>query len=104
MPLSEIQKRIYGRSDRELEAIVDAVENMRRKDGAPEDSAVLHWREVTLVPGLKLMVEDNFSLPCDPQELEKKIRAALAALLSGSRKGERRHNHGGKDVEQDPHS
>jgi len=106
MPLAEIQKRIYGRSSKELEAIVDAVEKMlyRSESEAPEDVSVLRWQEVTLVPGLKLMVEEQFSLDIDAGELEKKFRAALAALLSGSRKGERRYDHGGKHIEQDPHS
>jgi DNA-binding transcriptional MerR regulator len=100
LPLAEIQKRIYSRSEKELGAIVDAVQKMLQKNAeeAPGDSAVLRLKEVTIVPGLKLVMEENVSLHCDAQELEKRIRAALAVLTKGSQKNEGGYNHGGKDA------
>jgi DNA-binding transcriptional MerR regulator len=78
LPLAEIQARLYGRSDRELEAIVEAATRERREASPPVRA--VRWREVTIEPGLKLMAEDGWSPGADPAALLEKIRAAIGAL------------------------
>ena len=54
MGLADIQKQVYGCSNLELETLLQSVER-------PRDVRPVVWREVTLEPGLKLMVEQSWS-------------------------------------------
>jgi len=47
---------------------------------APAAVRALRWREVTVEPGLKVMVEDGWAPRLSPATLEERIRAALSAL------------------------
>lgn len=78
--LADIQKRVYGCSNLELETLLQSVER-------PPDVRPLLWRELTLEPGLKLMVEQSWSPGRSPADLENRVKAALAALTveGGSR-------------------
>ena len=77
LPLSDIQARLYGRSNSELETLLKAVS----QDGPrPGGVRAVRWREVTVEPGLKVMVEDGWAPRLSPGALEERIRAALAAL------------------------
>lgn len=82
LPLARIQERLYGRTDAELEALLAAASEARRR--RPVQLREVRWREITLEPGLKLVAEEGWS-PRDPAVLEEKIRAALAAWNGGSR-------------------
>jgi len=84
MPLAEVQSRLYGRSDSELEALIASAAESHRQQ-LPEIHA-LTWREVTIEPGLKIVVEEGWSLRMSSAALEEKIRAALAALNNGGLK------------------
>jgi DNA-binding transcriptional MerR regulator len=77
LPLADVQARLYGCSNSELENLLKAVSQDR-----PQPTAVtpLRWREVTVEPGLKVMVEDGWVSRLSPAALEERIRAALAAL------------------------
>jgi len=77
LPLAEIQARLYGRSNSELETLLQAVAEDRPRPAAVR---ALRWREVTVEPGLKVMVEDGWAPRLSPAALEERIRAALAAL------------------------
>ena len=77
LPLAEIQARLYGRSNPELETLLSAVAAERPR---PAGVRALRWREVTVEPGLKVMVEDGWASRLSPAALEERIRAALAAL------------------------
>lgn len=77
--LAEIQARVYGRSNAELETLLRAEEEVRARTPAPPPAAVV-WREVALEPGLKLMIEDGWAPGTSPEVLDHKVRAALAAL------------------------
>jgi DNA-binding transcriptional MerR regulator len=82
LPLAEIQRRLYGRSDAELKALVESLaakakEQARTAGLQPLPS--LRLREIALLPGVRLVVEDGWR-PRDRAELEVRIRAALAAL------------------------
>lgn len=78
-PLAEIQNRIYGRSESELESLLVALAGGNKSDGGDTPRAVV-WREVTIAPGIKIMVEEGW-LPTQPlKEITRKIEAALEAL------------------------
>jgi len=77
LPLADVQARLYGCSNSELENLLKAVSQDR-----PQPPAVqaLRWREVTVEPGFKILVEDGWVSRLSPAALEERIRAAVAAL------------------------
>lgn len=79
LPLSEVQARLYGRSNSELENLLSS---LPKAPGRPADLRPLRWREVTVEPGLRLMMEDGWASRTSPAALEERIRAAVAALLT----------------------
>lgn len=79
LPLSGIQERLYGLSDPELESLLQTPPGSSPKPTLKTRS----WREVTLAPGLKIVAEDGFSRRLDAAQLERRVRAAIAALGGG---------------------
>jgi DNA-binding transcriptional MerR regulator len=81
LPLADVQARLAGRTDAELRAIVEAAaaELDVRAEAAAETPPVV-WREVTVVPGLRILAEENLTTTLDPDELLGRIRAAVLAL------------------------
>jgi DNA-binding transcriptional MerR regulator len=79
LPLAEIQQRLYARSDAELEKLVSALSKEAAARKTEPELPALRLREVVLEPGLRLLAEDGWS-PRDAESLERKIRAAVAAL------------------------
>jgi DNA-binding transcriptional MerR regulator len=79
LPLSDIQSRIYGRSESELESLLAGLAGGNKTDRGDTPRAVV-WREVTIAPGLKIMVEEGWMLTQPIKELTRKIEAALEAL------------------------
>jgi len=77
LPLADVQARLYGCSNSELENLLKAVSQDR-----PQPPAIqpLRWREVTVEPGFKILVEDGWASRLSPAALEERIRAAVAAL------------------------
>jgi DNA-binding transcriptional MerR regulator len=79
LPLADIQSRIYGRSEAELESLLTGLAGGTRSERRDSLRAVV-WREITIAPGLKIMVEEGW-MPNEPlKELTRKIEAALDAL------------------------
>lgn len=77
LPLSEIQARLYGRSDAELEGILASVPRPGKEEiGLPVKTA----REVVLAPGLKVVADEGWVAGEDPERLVETFRAAIAAL------------------------
>jgi len=76
LPLAEIQERLYGRSDAELEALIEAMGREAAEAPAPALVAT-RVREVVVEPGLRLLVEEGYR---PGVEVETKLLAALAAL------------------------
>src|SRR5262249_48691338 len=75
LPLAEIQARLYSRTDLELEALIaSASETQRRR---PMPVRALTWREVTIEPGLKILVEEGWTPRLSESALEDRIRAVL---------------------------
>jgi DNA-binding transcriptional MerR regulator len=90
--LSDIQSRLYGRSERELSLLADQLiaKALEIEPPPPALSLVL---EVALAPGLKLQVSDDSAFlsedfsETDLEALETQFRAALAAIAM-TRKGQ----------------
>jgi DNA-binding transcriptional MerR regulator len=76
LPLAEIQERLYGRGDAELEALIEALGRDAAATPAPAIVAT-SVRELIVEPGLRLLVEEGYR---PDSSVETKIRAALAAL------------------------
>jgi DNA-binding transcriptional MerR regulator len=79
LPLADVQARLYGCSNSELENLLKAVTQDRPKPPAVQP---LRWREVTVEPGFKILVEDGWASRLSPAALEERIRAALSALTT----------------------
>jgi DNA-binding transcriptional MerR regulator len=82
LPLAEVQERLYGKSEAELEATLAALAPAEAGERRTKVRAVT-WREVTIEPGLKLLAEDGWAPRLEGAALERRIRAALAALTGG---------------------
>jgi DNA-binding transcriptional MerR regulator len=83
LPLSEIQSRIYGRTDQELEVMLAAFADAA--DSAPAQSKEkgiqpVIWREVVVEPGLKLMVEATWMPEGDLESAIDRLRLILNSL------------------------
>jgi DNA-binding transcriptional MerR regulator len=80
MPLGEVQSHLYGKSNSELETLLNTV-TVDRPAEAPAARPV-RWQEVEVEPGLKLMIREGWSSGLSPAALEERIRAALAAMAA----------------------
>ena len=78
MSLADIQTRLYGRSEAELLALIEAVATAHQPS-TPDIKPVV-WHEITIEPGLKLLVEDSYTPTLEPALLQARIMAAMAAL------------------------
>jgi DNA-binding transcriptional MerR regulator len=86
LPLGEIQARLYGKSDKELEAILDSISNkLKSEQRTRAEFHPMIWREVMIEPGLKIMIEDQWRLS-DEESLNKRIQSALSALVKEEKK------------------
>ncbi len=85
LPLAEIQARLYGRSDPELEAIIESIDI-----GKSERVNVVGWQEVVIEPGLKLMAEEGWALSDSLEDLKEKIGTALTVLGKSCHKNGKR--------------
>lgn len=92
LPLAEIQSRLYGLSDSELEAVIDAVAGSVKDAGARygehEVAKPAIWREIIIAPGLKLMAEENWQPTLDDAGLVDRLRAALFTLRMANKKAD----------------
>ena len=85
--LADIQRRLYGRSDAELRALL-AIPTA----AAPARRAVLAeptlWREVPIAPGLKIVAQADWAADGNDDDLMQRVRAAFDVLSA------RRHQKG----------
>lgn len=93
-PLGEIQGRLYGRTEAELQAVLDAIPAPSQPPASPSGATIpiLRWREVTIEPGLKLVVEEGWAPTLDDASRQDRIRTTLSALEAEPRNAERRKN------------
>ncbi|HEY9680230.1 MAG TPA: MerR family transcriptional regulator [Oculatellaceae cyanobacterium] len=87
LPLSEIQERLYGLSDAELESVISsfAAQEEGTTYGSLNETETLRavrWLEIVIEPGLKILADDSWLGETDSNVLENKIRAALNAFKS----------------------
>jgi hypothetical protein len=92
LPLAEIQERLFGKSDAELETILGSVHPPPVTSGecaeGPAEKCSLPMRlarEVVIAPGLKLVADEGWVTGNDPERLVVTFRAALAALRERGR-------------------
>ncbi len=94
--LSEVQQRLYGRSEQDLMVLAEALAAESAATGAQIELPAAAFRtvhEVSLAPGLKLTAEPGWLAACGAapgtsaaataavlRAVEEKVRAALAAL------------------------
>ncbi|MBI2263839.1 MAG: MerR family transcriptional regulator [Armatimonadetes bacterium] len=88
LPLAQIQERLYGRSDAELESLLTSLVVPQGERSEPV--RIMDWREIAIEPGLKLVAEAGWSQGLPEPVLEKRIRAALAALQKTPLEGKER--------------
>ena len=92
LPLAEIQSRLYGLSDAELESVVDSVSSSVKdagsRRGEHDVARPAVWREIVIGPGLKLMAEENWQPTLDDAGLLDRIRAALFTLRMAGKKAD----------------
>jgi len=76
LPLADIQGRLYGKSDAELESMMAGIP---RRGAALR---VVRWREIAIEPGLKLVAEEGWTPATAPDVLEEHLQAALRGLIN----------------------
>ncbi len=84
LPLAEIQSRLYGRSDSELEATLTGLADFWNQRKPPETVKAVIWREVIIEPGVKLMVQENWTPALDRDTTQQRITAVLDMLMGGN--------------------
>ncbi len=82
LPLSEIQARMYGLSDAELESLLTSLSRGRQKKKEQQVVRPVIWREVVIEPGLKIAIQEGWSPQVDEATTQEKINAILDALKS----------------------
>jgi DNA-binding transcriptional MerR regulator len=89
LPLQEIQNKLFGLSDAELEGLTAAISGQRKAVMRDElQTRPVLWREIVVAPGLKLMVEDGWSPESDADSLLNMMRAALHLIIKDQRRPE----------------
>lgn len=80
LPLAEIQARLYGLSDEELETLLVSLSH-QVDEGKPQGPVKpIVWCEVMLAPGVKVMIEEGRQGQVDLEALSRKIMAELEAI------------------------
>ncbi len=86
LPLSEIQTRLYGRSDSELEALLASLAEFWKKSEEQskkgvEQVHITSWREIVVEPGVKIMIQDDWKPQQDIESTLRKITLILETIL-----------------------
>ncbi|MCI0416876.1 MerR family transcriptional regulator [bacterium] len=79
IPLSEIQARLYGKTERELESLLASFAKQKKR--VSEIKRPLVWREIIIEPGLKVLTEESWSPVLTQSQIEERIHDALKILL-----------------------
>lgn len=87
LPLSDIQSRLYGLTNSDLESLLVSLSEGRkapRKREREREREPVHrfaiWHEIVIEPGLKLMVADGWRSSLSNAEINEKLRSVLNAL------------------------
>jgi DNA-binding transcriptional MerR regulator len=76
--LAEVQRRLYGRSDAELRALLSVAASTAGRNAGLAEPMV--WREVSIAPGLKIVAQADWSADGTEDDLIQRVRAALDML------------------------
>lgn len=87
LTLGEIQERLYGRTDEELEQLAASL--AQQQSDAVELRPVV-WREIVIEPGLKIVADEHWFPGNDIEAILNRIRAALTVLQASDQRGKRR--------------
>ena len=81
LPLARVQEKLYGLSESELKAILEAIAfNNKNQKHEPTLPVARVYREIILEPGLKITVADDYKSSLSSEELKEKIEIALKVL------------------------
>ncbi len=89
LPLSEIQTRLYGRNDAELEAMLTSLAEFweQKKTDKKEAAKATTWHEIAVEPGVKVLIQEGWQSQQEIEATLKRIRTALEANLPDGRDG-----------------
>ncbi len=88
-PLSDIQSRLLGLNDRQLESLLVSLSQGRQSDdGESNVKKTRVWLEVVDEPGIKLLVDRDWISTVDTAGMAQRIQAALDALKKQGREEE----------------
>ena len=88
LPLAEIQSRLYGRSNSELEAMLAGLADFWKQRRQTEGIKTVIWREVVIEPGVKLMIQEDWTPAFDRETTAQRIAAVLDALIQPKNGGD----------------
>jgi DNA-binding transcriptional MerR regulator len=95
LPLAEIQTRLYGRSNSELEALLASLSEFwkeKNKESKSEPQVKkTTWHEIVIEPGVKILVQEGWQPQQSLEATLKRINTAFAAILPQDRR-----NNGGE--------
>jgi DNA-binding transcriptional MerR regulator len=89
LPLSEIQERLYGLTETELEAVITSYASNQDQNNSiiyKELLRIVHWREIVIEPGLKILADESWIGETDQSQLESKIQAAIEMFKASARR------------------
>jgi DNA-binding transcriptional MerR regulator len=86
LPLAEIQSRLYGKSDQELEAVIDAVSQSVIERRELSHNTVV-WKEIVLEPGLKVLANSGWHSAESTDDLVERFRQVVELLATDETKG-----------------
>jgi len=89
LPLSEIQTRLYGLSNPELEAVLSSfAASSKLNEGSRSQIApkAVLWHEIVIEPGLKIAAAEGWLGDGEPETLEQRVREALVSLKQIARR------------------
>jgi DNA-binding transcriptional MerR regulator len=77
LSLAEIQKRFFGKRIEELEQVLINIAGNHKKE---HQFIQICWNEITIEPGLKIMVDDLWKANQPVEEILEKVKIALITL------------------------
>jgi DNA-binding transcriptional MerR regulator len=82
LPLSEVQSRIFGLTNEELESLLTSMAVAGQAAAPKPTLRSTVWHEIIVEPGLKFMVEGSWLPQASLDEIQSKVSAAIAALAA----------------------
>ena len=74
--LADVQRRLYGRSDAELQAVLAAPVAPRGQSPVQP----VEWRELEVAPGLRILAQSDWAFQRNEDDVMTRVRAALDLL------------------------